>query len=319
MATSGGIITLRPREFFLYGELVHEIIHLVLGTAAYIANFGFFYTLWPEVYVAGDTIYLINNIIEVFLNLHSIHESREYLDHNHGKLKSYQVGNAMREQRENIIFTLASLFFVAGAVLFEPAVFDGVCGEGKEDCLFMGGLFFALGSVGFLFGFFTNSLSVSYQGALEQQDLNTQLAVIALGCNIFGSAMYLAGSPFYLPSVTQNGYETSCAAPPSNASCVVQCSGTEWPAENTGTAFYVMGGTFFMTAKVFRVWLTVRKHEGEEEERNRLGPIDGRVHAEPRVLVRQQTYQNIGIIAPTGTHDLHVSEATPLSHGALRH
>lgn len=53
MATSGGVITIRPREFYLYGEFWHEVAHITLGLSAWFANFGFF-LIWPD-----DTAYTV--------------------------------------------------------------------------------------------------------------------------------------------------------------------------------------------------------------------------------------------------------------------
>ena len=51
-----------------------------------------------------------------------------------------------------------------------------------------------------------------------------------------------------------------------------------WPAANTGTVGYVLGGTCFMVAKIFRLMLTIRKHKGEVAERNRVGLAAGGTH-----------------------------------------
>lgn len=77
-------------------------------------------------------MYLANNVIEIFLNLHSAHESHEYLSHNRDNLEPYQVGNAVREIRENYVFTLGSVCFAVGALLFEIPVYEGC--SNTNDC-----------------------------------------------------------------------------------------------------------------------------------------------------------------------------------------
>lgn len=312
MATAGGLITLRPREFHLFGELWHELIHLTLGVSAWIANWGFF-TFWENGYVAGDTMYVINNVIEIFMNIHSITESRQYIRENEGKLAPYQIGNTRREVRENYIFTFGSLCFAVGAILFEELVYESCSHEDK--CLLGAGYFFTIGSALFLLGSFMNTMGVSITGAIEQQDLNTVLATTALGLNVGGSAFYLAGSPFYMPTVGKEDTYIPGSEWCPGCNAAITCPGTDWPAANTGTSLYVIGGTFFLAAKIFRVWLTIRKHEDEVNERNRVGPKKSIVHVEPRHNVEHRAMR-VGAAsmpaAPTPT------EATQLVSGSAK-
>lgn len=285
MVATGGLVTLRPREFHLYGELWHELLHLLLGVSAYIANFGFF-TIWEAGYVAGDSMYFANNIIEIFLNLHSIHESRAFITANVGKLEHWKIGNARREVRDSLFYLMGSFCFMLGALLFEPFVYEACSDE--DTCLFFGGLLFTFGSFAFAFGSFLNTLGVSIQGCIEQQNLETQIATTVLGLNVLGSALYLMGSPFYMPQTAAEDYTTTCTNNNGTIIGTVMCAGTEWPATNTGTTGYVLGGTFFLVAKVLKVWLTVLKHNAEEEhksEAKRLGvkrEKTKKIYAEPR-------------------------------------
>ena len=198
MATAGSLITLRPREFLLYGELWHEIIHVTLGVSAFIADFGFF-TWNPTWYIAGDTMYLVNGIIECFMNIHSYHESHTYIIHNEGKLEDWKLGNAKRELRDNLVYLLGTTLFSVGALLFLPGVYESCSDE--DTCLFWGGLCFTLGSLSFVLGSFLNTMGVSIHGSIEQQDFQTVLATAAIGLDVVGSALYLMGSPFYMPQV----------------------------------------------------------------------------------------------------------------------
>lgn len=218
MATSGGLITLRPREFFLYGELAHEMIHITLGISAYIANFGFF-SWWSEGYTAGDSMYVANNIVEIFMNLHSMHESRAYLREHEGQLLPYQIGNTKHEFRLNLCYLLGAICFAVGALLFEIPVYEAC--QDAIPCLAGGTWMFTFGSLFFVVASFANTMGVAVVGTIEMQDYETRLAVLALGFNTAGSAFYLAGSPFYFPQVDG--------------------SGQTWGSGDVGTLLYVLG------------------------------------------------------------------------------
>lgn len=246
------VVNTRPRTSWsikrilpFYGEYLHEGIHLFIGCSAFTANFGFFEDAQPDYYAFGNWAFFWNNVIEILLGLHGMHETHE---HRKTLPPGAERGALSHEIREGICFVLGSACFSTGSILFLPGImkqFDDTRNE-----LTAGGALFIIGSFMFMLGSYVNSLSMSYVGAIEQQTREVQLAAVILGFNIFGAACYFAGSFNYLPQVESEDCETVA----------------EYGPLNMGTLAFVFGAGFFLFAKILRVYLAYRKHNQHERE-----------------------------------------------------
>uniref|UniRef100_A0A0G4F591 YrhK domain-containing protein n=1 Tax=Chromera velia CCMP2878 TaxID=1169474 RepID=A0A0G4F591_9ALVE len=232
-------VTLRPRVAYLYrllSEVGLEVFNLLLAISQLAACPGFLPSAAKDYYVTACWIFFCSSVTSTALMLHAAIDSYHHIHHLLPALRQ-ERGNAELEFEESVLYTLSSLMFAAGSILFLPEVYE----TDERTYLTAGTWLFFFGSLLLWLASFLNSLNVYEVGPWSLQHPSVKVGTISLMITQFGSICYAVGSVGYFPQLASD-------------------TPTEWNIVAFGTIFYVVGASAYVLSAFLTVVVALIKH-----------------------------------------------------------